>query len=164
MRKIITTILCLASMSLFITGCGSEEKETVTNKSSDKSRTAESSSISSSSSEELIDFTTYSTNLSIKDFSKNPETMQDQKTIFVAKVFQVMDAENLVQYMATVTPSANETVTVALVINKDKLSEKIIENDEIRVWVRGLNVYDYTTTTGVKNTVPRFLIDGYDIV
>lgn len=156
MKKIGFLLLIFFSILAGCSNNGSDKKE--------KTAVSESNDTTVTSSQETIDFTTYNTGIDFDEFIRNPEKMQDKKTIFVAKVIQVMESDKLNQYLATVTPSETETVTVALVINKEKLSDTIIDGDEIRVWVRGLGVYEYTNTLGTDKTAPRFLIDGYDII
>ncbi|WP_122646690.1 hypothetical protein [Enterococcus mediterraneensis] len=140
-------------------GCASENK-----KAESSSSSAFSESSASTQQVEKIDFTTYNTGIDFEEFVRDPEGSQDKKTILAAKVIQVMEADDLVQYLGTIQTSPDKSFTVALVISKEKITNKVIEGDEIRVWVRGLGVYEYTNTLGVEKTIPRFLIDGYDIV
>ncbi|MFM2490521.1 hypothetical protein ABW365_24230 [Enterococcus avium] len=69
---------------------------------------------------------------------RDPEQYKGVKQSFVAKIFQVNsdEDEDITQYLATVTPSPDENVTITLLIKNKELTTKILNDDELRVWVR----------------------------
>lgn len=151
-------VVCLLSFAILV-GCGESNKDS-------KSINDNSSSKIEESREPFV-AESYSTGIPFDSFVRSPEENKGNKTMFVAKVFQVIQPENgdnLVQYMATVTPEKDKLITVMLTKKKEELGDNIIENDEIRVWVKSLGTIDYETTSGSNNSVPAFYIDGYTIV
>lgn len=152
-------LLGLALILIILSGCGSSED--------DAKAFSENSSSNVEESREPFVAESYSTGIPFDSFVRSPEENKGNKTMFVAKVFQVISVEDendLVQYMATVTPEKNKKVTVLLAKKKKELETNIIEDDEIRVWVKSLGDIEYETASGTSNTVPAFYIDGYTIV
>lgn len=157
MKKFI--ISGLISSIFLLGGCSSNEvKDDLTEVTADAEEVVESSE------REEFDINSYYTNTNFLDFYRNPDELKGTKTHFVAKVFQVIDDDDLVQYMATVTPAPNDRRTIKLGKYKDELETRIIDGDEIRVWVRSLGEISYTTNNGGTNTVPAFYIDAYQII
>ncbi|MEO1768256.1 hypothetical protein [Candidatus Enterococcus ferrettii] len=132
------------------------------------SKKNESSSSSENVSESTFEFdsTLYVDNTSLKDLMRDPEIYKGAKQSFVAKVFQVStdEDEGITQYLATVTPSPDESVTIALLIKNKELETKILEDDELRVWVRYIKPLEYETVSGSTNEVPAFYLDHYNII
>lgn len=113
-----------------------------------------------------FDSTLYVDNTSLNDLMRNPENYKGVKQSFVAKVFQVSsdEDEGMTQCLATVTPSPDESVTIALLVKSKELETKILEDDELRVWVRYIKPLEYDTVSGSTNEVPAFYLDHYNII
>ncbi|MBO1097291.1 hypothetical protein FQS90_12250 [Enterococcus casseliflavus] len=157
MKKIM--VFSLISTSFLLGGCGQNTEVDGLNEVN-----ASAEEVVESSEREEFDINSYYTNTDFLDFYRNPDELKGTKTSFVAKVFQVIDDDDLVQYMATVTPAPNDRRTIKLGKYKDELETRIIDGDEIRVWVRSLGEISYTTNNGGTNTVPGFYIDAYQII
>lgn len=125
-----------------------------------------SSSESSSENEYEFDSTRYVDKTSLNDLLRDPERYKGAKQSFVAKVFQVSsdEDEGITQYLATVTPSPDERVTITLLIKNKELKTKILKDDELRVWVRYIKPLEYETVSGSMNEVPAFYLDHYNII
>ena len=132
------------------------------------SKKKESASSSESSSEEKYEFdsTRYVDKTPLDDLMRDPEQYKGVKQSFVAKVFQVSsdEDEDITQYLATVTPSPNERVTITMLIKNNEIKTKILKDDELRVWVRYIKPLEYETVSGSTNEVPAFYLDHYNII
>lgn len=137
-----------------------------TKNSSSKKKESDSSSESSSEEKYEFDSTRYVDKTSLDDLMRAPEQYKGVKQSFVAKVFQVNsdEDEDITQYLATVTPSPDESVTITLLIKNKELTTKILNDDELRVWVRYIKPLEYETVSGATNEVPAFYLDHYNII
>lgn len=109
----------------------------------------------------------FNTDIPFNAFVKKPKANIGIKTMFVAKVFQIVESKKdsyLMQYMVTVTPDPKTKKTATLLLEKNKLDATIHKDDEIRVWVQSLGEFSYRTTKGLNKDVPAFNIHNYEIV
>lgn len=113
---------------------------------------------------EPLDFESYSTNINFDEFVRNPNENIGKKKISVTKIIQVVSSDDDLILLGTVRPAPNVTRTVMFMIPKENITENILEQDEIRVWMRLAKETSYTATTGAEKHVPLFIVDFYELI
>jgi len=106
------------------------------------------------------DKASYSADYSYEQLARNPDTYTGSKVKFSGKILQVMEGD--VSYLRVAMNSNYDTVIFAT-YDKDKLSYRLLDDDQVTIYGSSLGVYSYEAVSGATITIPWINAEYIDL-
>lgn len=90
---------------------------------------------------------------------RNPDEYYNKKTYFVAEVFQVVsEGEEYNEYLMDIKSESSLNLAY-VIIEKERLLDRLLEDDFVQLFGKPMNEMSYETTGGSSSTVPIMYAD-----
>ena len=110
---------------------------------------------------EKYNASSYDTGITYDQIARTPQNYTKKKVRFSGTVFQVLESNGRTQLRMTISSNVNNVIIVEY--KTDVLKQRFLENDNITVSGRFIDIWSSTSTKGQKMNDPAIWADNIDL-
>lgn len=173
-RIIISAIFALAVISSFFGSDSDTDSSNSTTAATTESTTAKTTAAKTTTTKATTAATTakkkkltkkdYNPQITYNNLARTPDKYEYERITFQGKVIQVIEDDTNDQTQIRLATNDNSDKVMYVVIPREKLKERLLEDDHIRFYGVSAGLISYKSTMGGKITIPSALAENVTLL